>query len=158
MKELKILAQEIRDFLIENISKTGGHLSSNLGVVELTIALYYVFDPKEVDVLFDVGHQCYTHKILTGRAKEFKNLRQFGGLSGYINREESEYDIFTRLDRKIISLRISKENERSIKLAKRLSFHYDGMIRMGTRKEDGTIYDDLLYSLTKNDFEENIEI
>ncbi len=94
VKELKILAQEIRDFLIENISKTGGHLSSNLGVVELTIALYYVFDPKEVDVLFDVGHQCYTHKILTGRAKEFKNLRQFGGLSGYINREESEYDIW----------------------------------------------------------------
>ncbi|RIA64782.1 1-deoxy-D-xylulose-5-phosphate synthase [Anaeroplasma bactoclasticum] len=94
VKELKVLAEEIRAFLIENISKTGGHLSSNLGVVELTIALYYVFDPKEVDVLFDVGHQCYTHKILTGRAKEFKQLRQFGGLSGYINREESEYDIW----------------------------------------------------------------
>ena len=94
VKELKILAQEIREFLIAHISKTGGHLSSNLGVVELTIALYYVFDPKEVDFLFDVGHQCYTHKILTGRAKEFDTLRQFGGLSGYINREESEYDIW----------------------------------------------------------------
>lgn len=94
VKELKILALEIREFLISHISKTGGHLSSNLGVVELTIALYYVFDPKEVSFLFDVGHQCYTHKILTGRAKEFVNLRQFGGLSGYINREESEYDIW----------------------------------------------------------------
>ena len=94
MKELKILAQEIRDFLIKSISETGGHLSSNLGVVELTIALYYVFDPKEVKILFDVGHQCYTHKILTGRAKEFSTLRQFGGLSGYINREESEFDIW----------------------------------------------------------------
>ena len=94
IKELKVLAQEIREFLIKNISKTGGHLSSNLGVVELTIALYYVFDPKEVSFLFDVGHQCYTHKILTGRAKEFSTLRQFGGMSGYINKEESKYDIW----------------------------------------------------------------
>ncbi len=94
IKELKILAEEIREFLIKNISLTGGHLSSNLGVVELTIALYYVFDPEEVSFLFDVGHQCYTHKILTGRAKEFKTLRQFGGLSGYINKEESKYDIW----------------------------------------------------------------
>ena len=85
--------------------------------------------------------------------------KDFSGY-GYMTEALKEviYDIFTRLDRKIISLRISKENEKSIKLAKRLSFHYDGMIRMGTRKEDGTIYDDLLYSLTKNDFEENIEI
>lgn len=94
IKELKILASEIREFLIQNISQTGGHLSSNLGVVELTIAIYYVFDPEEVSFLFDVGHQCYTHKILTGRAKEFKTLRQFGGLSGYINKEESKYDIW----------------------------------------------------------------
>ena len=94
IKELKILASEIRQFLIQNISQTGGHLSSNLGVVELTIAIYYVFDPEEVSFLFDVGHQCYTHKILTGRAKEFKTLRQFGGLSGYINKEESKYDIW----------------------------------------------------------------
>ena len=94
IKELQILANEIRQFLIENISKTGGHLSSNLGVVELTIAMYYVFDPDEVSFLFDVGHQCYTHKILTGRAKEFKTLRQFGGMSGYISKEESKYDIW----------------------------------------------------------------
>ena len=94
IKELKILAKEIREFLINNISKTGGHLSSNLGVVELTIALYYVFDPEKDKFLFDVGHQSYVHKILTGRAKEFNTLRQYGGLSGYISRSESKYDIW----------------------------------------------------------------
>ena len=86
ISELKELAKDIRSFLIENISKTGGHLSSNLGVVELTIALYYVFDIDSTNLLFDVGHQSYVHKILTGRAKDFNTLRQFGGLSGYINR------------------------------------------------------------------------
>ena len=94
ISELKALAKDIRSFLIENISKTGGHLSSNLGVVELTIALYYVFDIDSTNLLFDVGHQSYVHKILTGRAKDFNTLRQFGGLSGYINRSESQYDIW----------------------------------------------------------------
>ena len=94
IKELKELASEIRNFLIENISKTGGHLSSNLGIVELTIAMYYVFDPEKDKFLFDVGHQSYVHKILTGRAKDFTTLRQYGGLSGYINRNESKYDIW----------------------------------------------------------------
>ncbi|MDE6584097.1 MAG: 1-deoxy-D-xylulose-5-phosphate synthase [Anaeroplasmataceae bacterium] len=94
MKELKELACQIREFLVENISKTGGHLSSNLGVVEITIAMYYVFDPEKDKFLFDVGHQSYVHKILTGRAKDFKNLRQYGGMSGYIRREESKYDIW----------------------------------------------------------------
>ena len=94
ISELKELAKDIRSFLIENISKTGGHLSSNLGVVELTIALYYVFDIDSTNLLFDVGHQSYVHKILTGRAKDFNTLRQFGGLSGYINRSESQYDIW----------------------------------------------------------------
>lgn len=94
MKELKELAHQIRGFLIDNISKTGGHLSSNLGVVEITIAMYYVFDPEHDKFLFDVGHQSYVHKILTGRAKDFTNLRQFGGLSGYIRRAESKYDIW----------------------------------------------------------------
>ena len=94
IKELKELAKEIRIFLIENISKTGGHLSSNLGVVEITIAMYYVFDPEKDKFLFDVGHQSYVHKILTGRAKEFSTLRQYGGLSGYINKSESKYDIW----------------------------------------------------------------
>lgn len=94
IKELKELACQIREFLIDNISKTGGHLSSNLGVVEITIAMYYVFDPEKDKFLFDVGHQSYVHKILTGRAKDFVNLRQFGGMSGYINRKESKYDIW----------------------------------------------------------------
>ena len=94
IKELKELAKEIRIFLVENISKTGGHLSSNLGVVEITIAMYYVFDPEKDKFLFDVGHQSYVHKILTGRAKEFSTLRQYGGLSGYINKSESKYDVW----------------------------------------------------------------
>lgn len=94
VKELKELADEIREFLIEHISKTGGHLSSNLGVVEITIAMYYVFDVNECEFLFDVGHQSYVHKILTGRAKEFDHLRQYGGISGYISRDESKYDVW----------------------------------------------------------------
>ena len=94
ISELKELAKEIRTFLIENLSKTGGHLSSNLGVVELTIALYYVFDTDVTDLLFDVGHQSYVHKILTGRAKDFPSLRKYGGLSGYICRDESKYDVW----------------------------------------------------------------
>ena len=91
-KELKTLANNIRSFLIESISHTGGHLSSNLGTIELIIALLYVFNsPKDVFV-FDVGHQAYTHKILTGRINQFETLRQTGGLSGYINYQESVHD------------------------------------------------------------------
>lgn len=91
-KELKALAQDIRSFLIEAISETGGHLSSNLGTVELIIALHYVFDSPEDVFVFDVGHQAYTHKILTGRISEFSTLRQTDGLSGYINYKESVHD------------------------------------------------------------------
>ncbi|MFH0766508.1 MAG: 1-deoxy-D-xylulose-5-phosphate synthase [Bacillota bacterium] len=91
-KELKALAIDIRSFLIESISKTGGHLSSNLGTIELIIALHYVFDSPKDAFIFDVGHQAYTHKILTGRIKEFETLRQTNGLSGYINYQESVHD------------------------------------------------------------------
>lgn len=91
-KELKALAASIRSFLIESIGETGGHLSSNLGTIELIIALHYVFDSPKDALLFDVGHQSYTHKILTGRAKEFSTLRQKSGLSGYINYQESPHD------------------------------------------------------------------
>ena len=94
IQELKVLASEIRNFLVEHVSKTGGHLSSNLGIVEITLAMYYVFDYDKCDFIFDVGHQSYVHKILTGRAKEFDTLRQYGGLSGYISKEESKYDIW----------------------------------------------------------------
>ncbi len=90
--ELNVLAQDIRDFLIQSISKTGGHLSSNLGVVELTIAMHYVFDSPKDKLIFDVGHQCYTHKILTGRACRFSTLRKKDGLSGFQKCSESEYD------------------------------------------------------------------
>ncbi|MDO4465873.1 MAG: 1-deoxy-D-xylulose-5-phosphate synthase [Bacillota bacterium] len=90
--QLMDLAQEIRSFLIESISKTGGHLSSNLGVVELTLAMHYVFDSPKDKFLFDVGHQSYTHKILTGRANRFATLRQKDGLSGFQKRNESEHD------------------------------------------------------------------
>ncbi len=93
-KEKLILAEDIRKFLIESVSKTGGHLSSNLGIVELMIALYDVFDYKNDEFLFDVGHQSYIHKIFTGRAQEFDTLRKYKGLSGYINRKESPYDIW----------------------------------------------------------------
>lgn len=91
-KEMKALCKDIRTFLIDNISKTGGHLASNLGVVELTVALHYVFHDEFDKILFDVGHQAYTHKILTGRAKMFKTLRKTGGLSGFTNYDESKYD------------------------------------------------------------------
>lgn len=94
IEELNILASSIRTFLLDSLSKTGGHLSSNLGVVELTIAMHYVFDAPRDKFLFDVGHQSYVHKILTGRAKEFEHLRQFGGISGFQKRIESEYDCF----------------------------------------------------------------
>lgn len=93
-RELNLLAKEIRSFIIENVSITGGHLSSNLGSVELTIALHKVFNASYDKILFDVGHQAYTHKILTGRAKKFKTLRQYNGLSGFLKSIESPYDIF----------------------------------------------------------------
>lgn len=93
-KELNYLAKDIRNFLLEIVSKNGGHLSSNLGVVELTIALHYVFNAPKDKILFDVGHQSYIHKILTGRASQMKTLRQFNGISGFQKRYESEYDCF----------------------------------------------------------------
>ena len=93
-EELCVLAGEIRTFLIEKISHTGGHLASNLGVVELTIALLRTFDLPKDKIIWDVGHQSYTHKILSGRMQEFDELRQYGGLSGFPKRKESPYDAF----------------------------------------------------------------
>ena len=92
--ELKTLAQEIREFLIDKISVTGGHLASNLGVVELTIALFLSFHLPEDKIVWDVGHQAYTHKILSGRREMFDDLRQYGGISGFPKRKESPYDAF----------------------------------------------------------------
>ncbi|MBS7526698.1 1-deoxy-D-xylulose-5-phosphate synthase [Fusibacter paucivorans] len=92
--ELNLLAVDIRQFLIENVSKTGGHLASNLGAVELTIALHYVFDSPEDKLIWDVGHQAYVHKILTGRKDCFGTLRQWEGMSGFLKRKESIHDCF----------------------------------------------------------------
>ncbi len=91
--QLESLAAEIREFLIQKVSKSGGHLGPNLGVVELTIAMHRVFNSPRDVLLFDTGHQSYVHKILTGRAGEFDKLRQRGGISGYPNRRESSHDV-----------------------------------------------------------------
>jgi len=94
INELEALSNDIRKYIIDSVSVTGGHLSSNLGVVDLTIALHKVFDTPKDKIIFDVSHQCYTHKILTGRAKDFDKLRQLDGLSGFQKREESEHDAY----------------------------------------------------------------
>ncbi|MBJ41672.1 MAG: 1-deoxy-D-xylulose-5-phosphate synthase [Gammaproteobacteria bacterium] len=92
--QLQTLAKELREFLIESVSKTGGHLAAGLGTVELTIALHYIFNTPEDKLIWDIGHQCYPHKILTGRKEFMSSLRKKDGLSGFLKRDESEYDAF----------------------------------------------------------------
>ncbi|MEK9817264.1 MAG: 1-deoxy-D-xylulose-5-phosphate synthase N-terminal domain-containing protein, partial [Limnobacter sp.] len=92
--QLPKLADELRNYIVEQVAKTGGHLSSNLGTVELTVALHYVFNTPNDRVVWDVGHQTYPHKILTGRRDAMPGLRQYGGISGFPKRSESEYDAF----------------------------------------------------------------
>jgi 1-deoxy-D-xylulose-5-phosphate synthase len=94
IKELDLLTNDIRKYIIDIVSKKGGHLAPSLGTVELTIALHYIFDSPKDKIVFDVGHQSYTHKIITGRKEMFRKLRQYKGLSGFTNRNESEYDPF----------------------------------------------------------------
>ncbi|GAF82264.1 unnamed protein product, partial [marine sediment metagenome] len=93
-EQLSQLAEELREEIITTVSKTGGHLASSLGVVELTVALHYVFNTPQDKIVWDVGHQSYAHKILTGRRKRFHTLRQHKGISGFPRREESIYDAF----------------------------------------------------------------
>jgi 1-deoxy-D-xylulose-5-phosphate synthase len=93
ISHLKALAEEIRSYIIEVVSKNGGHLAPNLGVVELTLALHYVFDSPKDKIIWDVGHQCYTHKIITGRRDQFPTLRKYNGLAGFPKRSESPHDI-----------------------------------------------------------------
>src|SRR3954462_6064079 len=93
-KQLPELARELREFLLDSVASTGGHLSSNLGTVELTIALHYVFNTPDDRLIWDVGHQTYGHKIITGRRKGMRRLRQKGGIAGFPRREESAYDTF----------------------------------------------------------------
>src|SRR5579871_5294481 len=92
--QLKALADELRQYVLDSVSQTGGHLSSNLGTVELTIALHYVFNTPWDRIVWDVGHQTYAHKILTGRRAGMASLRQYGGMSGFPRRVESAYDAF----------------------------------------------------------------
>ncbi|HWQ57950.1 MAG TPA: 1-deoxy-D-xylulose-5-phosphate synthase N-terminal domain-containing protein, partial [Clostridia bacterium] len=91
---LGALAAEIRSFLVETVSKNGGHLASNLGAVELTLALHTAFDSPKDKLVFDVGHQTYVHKLITGRKAEFSSLRKLGGISGFPKRAESPHDAF----------------------------------------------------------------
>ena len=93
-EELDTLAAEIREFLVEKVSKTGGHLASNLGVVELTIAMHMAYSLPEDKMIWDVGHQAYTHKLLTGRKAGFETLRKYKGMSGFPKRNESACDSF----------------------------------------------------------------
>ena len=94
LEQLVILSEELRSELINIVSKTGGHLGAGLGVIELTIALHYVFNTPDDKLIWDVGHQTYPHKILTGRRKKMNSLRQKGGISGFLKRSESIYDHF----------------------------------------------------------------
>ena len=93
LKELKKLAGEIREVIIETVARNGGHLAPNLGVIELTLALHYVFDSPRDRIVWDVGHQCYAHKLVTGRRERFHTLRQYGGIAGFPKRSESPHDI-----------------------------------------------------------------
>src|ERR1043165_9180847 len=92
--ELKQVADELRQAIVDNLSKTGGHFASDLGAVELILALHTVYSIPTDKVILDTGHQCYAHKMLTGRLNRFGTLRQYGGLSGFLRREESDYDLF----------------------------------------------------------------
>ncbi|MEJ2181121.1 MAG: 1-deoxy-D-xylulose-5-phosphate synthase N-terminal domain-containing protein, partial [Gammaproteobacteria bacterium] len=93
-KQLRPLSDELRQYLIQSVSKTGGHLAAGLGTVELTVALHYVFNTPEDRLVWDVGHQSYPHKILTGRREQMHTMRQLDGLKGFPSRSESEYDTF----------------------------------------------------------------
>ena len=93
-EKLSDVARECREFLIEIMSRKSGHFASSLGVVELTVALHYVYNTPEDQIVWDVGHQAYIHKMLTGRKNDFETLRQYDGMSGFPKRKESEYDTF----------------------------------------------------------------
>jgi 1-deoxy-D-xylulose-5-phosphate synthase len=93
MDQLKQVARELREFIVDSVSQTGGHFASNLGTVELTVALHRIFDSPRDKIIWDVGHQAYPHKILTGRGDRFPTLRQYQGLSGFLRLQESPHDV-----------------------------------------------------------------
>ena len=119
-EELGPLCTEIRQTLIQTTAKSGGHLASNLGTVELTVALHRVFDCPQDQIVWDVGHQCYTHKLLTRRKDQFSTLRQEGGLSGFPKRKESVYDAFVA-GHSSTSISVASGLARAKKLAARQS-------------------------------------
>src|SRR3989440_8004940 len=94
VEQLEILAREVRDEMVRVTAKTGGHLGAGLGAVELTLALHRTFESPREKIVWDVGHQAYPHKLLTGRRDRFNTIRQHGGLSGFLSRDESEHDVF----------------------------------------------------------------
>ena len=149
LKEKKILAEELREFIVDTVSKTGGHLASNLGVVELTIALLSCFDFDEDKIIFDVGHQSYVYKILTGRKQNFNKLRQYKGLRGFPYRKESKYDFFeTGHSSTSISagLGIARARDLKKKNYNVISFIGDGSISSGESLE---AINDLGFNKTK---------
>ena len=149
LKEKKQLAEELRVFLVDKVSKTGGHLASNLGVVELTIALLSCFDFENDKIIFDVGHQSYVYKILTGRKYKFDKLRQYKGIRGFPYRKESKYDFFeTGHSSTSISAGLGMARARDIKKEKYnvISFVGDGSISSGESLE---AINDLGFNKTK---------
>lgn len=158
-EELPVLAQEIRERIIEVVSRNGGHLSSNLGVVELTIALHYIFDAPKDKIIWDVGHQSYTHKLLTGRRGKFHTLRESGGVSGFPRRDESPYDSFgTGHSSTSISaaLGIIEARDRSGENFKVIAVIGDGSMNSGLAFEGlnqaGHLKKDLIVILNDNEF------
>ena len=154
---LPALADELRQFVIDSVSKTGGHLSSNLGTVELSIALHYVFDTPRDRIVWDVGHQSYPHKILTGRRERMNTLRQFNGLSGFPRRTESEYDTFgTGHSSTSISAAMGMARAAQTKGEKRVAVAVigDGAMSAGMPFEamnNAGVYDDLPLIVILND-------
>ena len=156
--QLEVLVTELREYLLSSVAKTGGHLSSNLGTVELTVALHYVFNTPDDRIVWDVGHQTYPHKILTGRRERMDTLRQFGGLSGFPQRFESEYDDFgTAHSSTSISAALGMALAAKIKGEKRhvIAVIGDGALTAGMAFEAlnnaGVAETDLLVILNDND-------
>ncbi|MGC3963919.1 MAG: 1-deoxy-D-xylulose-5-phosphate synthase [Rhodocyclaceae bacterium] len=157
-KDLPALADELRAFLLESVSRTGGHLSSNLGTVELTIALHYVFETPNDRIVWDVGHQTYGHKILTGRREAMSGLRQYGGISGFPRRSESPYDTFgTAHSSTSISaaLGMAEASRQTGEARKAIAVIGDGAMSAGMAFEAlnnaGVMDDDLLVILNDNE-------
>jgi 1-deoxy-D-xylulose-5-phosphate synthase len=157
-KQLSILAAEIRRKIVDVVSNTGGHLASSLGAVELAIAIHYVFDAPNDKVIWDVGHQAYAHKLLTGRADQFHTLRQHGGLSGFTKRSESAYDPFTTGHSSTsisAALGIASANRLNNRFSKVVAVIGDGSMTAGLAYEAmnqaGEQHKDLIVILNDND-------